>query len=354
MMTSQNRRDEMVTTATQAERETLRRSHSKNSGIESMAHVGQPPWANGLGVQVDNKMTPEQMAKAASIDWTVSKRDIFYMDKSKHSKIIKDRKVLVRDTDEYPFTITGTNWKPVQNLEAVDFFKKFVVSGHMSMEHMGSLGHGKFIWALAKINKSFSLGKEDEVTGYLLLMSPHVQGRAMVIQNLSMRGWCWNSLTRKLTASGEGTFRMPHSIEFNDVTKKAAEATLKIAVENFKTFQEEATLLSKTKVNEKQVEQFFCDVMKYDPKKAAAESAKEKTEPQEPRMLEQLRQALEFSPGNQLPSAKGTLWGAVNAVTYVCDHELGRARDTALKSAWFGGKAAIKRRAFDLALERAK
>jgi phage/plasmid-like protein (TIGR03299 family) len=345
----------MTTNPAVAEREPRANRRSlPNRTIETMAHAGAPPWSGGLGVQVNNNMSPEQMLKAAHIDWTVSKRDIFYLDKDKHSKVIKDKRALVRDTDDHMLTVTGVNWKPVQNHDSVGFFKKFVVSGHMAMEHMGSLGQGKFIWALAKINKAFSLGKDDEVVGYLLLMQPHQQGRAMVFQNLASRTWCWNTLTRKLSAKGEGTFRMPHSIEFNDATKKVAETALKLAVDNFNQLKEEATLLSKAKVNEKQVEQFFCDVMQYDPKKAAAEAKKNNEEPTEPRVLSAFRNALEFSPGNQLPSAKGTLWGAVNAVTYVIDHELGRQRDAALRTAWFGQNANLKRRAFDMAVELAK
>lgn len=71
-------------------------------------------------------------------------------------------------------------------------------------------------------------------------------------------------------------------------------------------------------------------------------------------MLAHLRNALTHAPGQQLPSATGTLWGAVNAVTYVVDHELGRDRGAALRSAWFGQKANLKSRALELALERAK
>lgn len=316
--------------------------------VETMAHAGEAPFHGGLGVSVDNKMSPEEMLKAAKIDWTVSKRRLFFMDKSNHSQEVKDRMCLVRDSDERPLTITGTTWKPVQNLEAVGFFKKFVAAGHMSMEHMGSLSGGKYIWALANINKSFILGKEDEVKGYLLLMQPHEQGKAMVIQSLDRRTWCWNTLTRKLSAKGEGTFRMPHSIAFDDTTKQTAELALKLAVKNFDTMKQQATLLAKHKITDKVAESFFCKVLKFDPKDAV----KEKNE--EPRMLAHLRSAFVNAPGQQLESAKGTLWGALNAVTFVVDHETGRKRDAALWSAWFGTKANLKSRALELALERAK
>ena len=73
----------------------------------------------------------------------------------------------------------------------------------------------------------------------------------------------------------------------------------------------------------------------------------------EPRILSKFREALTYAPGQQLPTALGTYWGAYNAVSYTIDHSLGRNRDTALRNAWMGHQASVKRRAFSLALKRA-
>ena len=48
--------------------------------VETMAYAGQVPW-HGLGKQVDGDMSPDQMLKAAQIDWTVSKRPAYTVDK---------------------------------------------------------------------------------------------------------------------------------------------------------------------------------------------------------------------------------------------------------------------------------
>jgi hypothetical protein len=52
--------------------------------------------------------------------------------------------------------------------------------------------------------------------------------------------------------------------------------------------------------------------------------------------------AVQNAPAADLPGAKGTLWGAVNGVTYYVDHVAGRSRDVALESAWFGPRADLK------------
>jgi hypothetical protein len=60
------------------------------------------------------------------------------------------------------------------------------------------------------------------------------------------------------------------------------------------------------------------------------------------------------SPGSDLPSAKGTYWGAVNGVTYAVDHKMGTSEDSRLTNAWFGQRASLKQKALDLAVEYAK
>jgi hypothetical protein len=71
-------------------------------------------------------------------------------------------------------------------------------------------------------------------------------------------------------------------------------------------------------------------------------------------MLPKMRLALTNSPGATMATAAGTWWGALNSVTYVVDHELGRDQSASLRTAWLGQKAGLKRRAVELALDYAK
>lgn len=325
------------------------------SAVETMAYRGETPW-HGLGDQVTTKMTPKEMAKAAKINWTVSKQPLLVKHRDGKYVAVPDQFALTRDSDETVLDVVGKGYKPVQNEIALDFFTKFVKAGHMEMETVGSLWHGRYIWALANINKTFDVGKGDEVRNYLLLSNPHVHGKAMLFLYTAIRVVCWNTLTWAL---GEGlkkkgtAFRMPHSIEFDDDVKKQAEIALGLATTQAGVLKDAATVLGKKKAKADAVEEFFCEVLEFDPKQAVKKKSKE-DEVKEPRMLPKFRAALTHSPGHDLISAAGTWWGAVNAVTYVIDHEVGRDNSTALKSAWLGSKSRLKARAFDLALARAK
>jgi hypothetical protein len=56
------------------------------------------------------------------------------------------------------------------------------------------------------------------------------------------------------------------------------------------------------------------------------------------------------APGQELSSAKETLWGAVNAVTYFADHVRSGTAGDRLDSAWFGAGYALKEKAWAKAI----
>lgn len=317
--------------------------------VETMAYAGQTPW-HGLGDKVSGDLTPQEMRIAAKADWTVSKRPVHFDAAGKMIQI-PGQFAIVRDSDQSVLTMVGSTYKPIQNEQMFDFFTKFTKAGHMTMETAGSLQGGKYVWALARVGKDFKIGvggkKPDNVAPYLLILSPHVHGKALVMQYTAIRVVCWNTLNMALghmLKGGKHAFKMAHSAKW-EVEKEEAEKILQISIEQTKEFKDAGDMLAKSKAKKEDVEAFFKRVLRVElfPDKKKS-----------PVMLPKFRAALEKAPGAMLPSAAGTWWGALNAVTYVVDHETGVSRDTALRGAWLGNHAQTKRRALDLALELAK
>lgn len=323
------------------------------AAVETMAYAGETPW-HGLGTKVNSDMTPDQILKAAGLDWKVGKVELFYKKNGTDFEPVPDNFGLVRNTDQSLLSVVGRTWKEVQNHEGFEFFSKFVKAGHMTMETAGSLWNGRYVWALARIGKDFKLGKDDKIDGYMMLSLPHVRGKAIVYQFTPIRVVCWNTFSWALGADLKGkpgAFRMSHASKWDESMKGQAELALGLAKGQMEEFHECAEFLTKKKATAPKVEEFFCEVLQYDPK----EARKKKDETVvEPRMLPKFRHALEHAPGQQMPTAIGTWWGALNAVSYVIDHENGRERDTALKNAWMGHQANVKRKAVHLAIDMAK
>lgn len=117
------------------------------NGEASMAYAGDTPW-HGLGVKVLPDLTPEQMLKAANLDWTVEKSPAYALINGEPELI--GRSALVRDRDHSILDIVTDDWNPVQNAEAFDFFHEFVMAGDMEMHTAGSLKGGQIVWALAR------------------------------------------------------------------------------------------------------------------------------------------------------------------------------------------------------------
>jgi hypothetical protein len=164
--------------------------------------------------------------------------------------------------------------------------------------------------------------------GFLLLCNPHVFGKALIIQFTTVRVVCWNTLTWALGADlkGEGPgsrFHMPHSVEFDDVVRKQAEMALGISKEQMGQFKQATMLLSKSKAKPEEVEDFFCEVLQFDPAEARKKGRK-KQDIVEPRMLPKFRVALEDGPGAMLQTAAGTWWGRAE-----CGHPCRRPSDRA-------------------------
>jgi phage/plasmid-like protein (TIGR03299 family) len=193
---------------------------------------------------------------------------------------------------------------------------------------------------------------------YLLLMQPHVVGKAMVLDFTATRVVCWNTLNAALGSSLKGSasaFRMPHMQVFDDAMKAKAEMALGLATAQFEELHEAADFLARTQIAasadqtaEEKVVEFFDNVVSFDRAKAEREEREEK------RIVGKFRHAFEHGPGANLKSAKGTWWGAVNAVTYVVDHHNGMTDETRVKSAWTGEGRLLKQKALDTALEFAR
>jgi hypothetical protein len=79
-------------------------------------YKAEVPW-HGLGQPVNNDLTPAQMLKAAGVDWTVSKRKMFFEKKDGSMESSADDFALVRDKDEVKLSTVGTTYKPVQNAD---------------------------------------------------------------------------------------------------------------------------------------------------------------------------------------------------------------------------------------------
>ena len=313
-------------------------------GVAQMAYAGDVPW-HGLGTKVSNDLTPVQMMQKAGLDWEVEKKDAYvYVD---GQAIKTGQQALIRKSDNSILTNVGSNWNPVQNEQAFEFFAEYVAAGDMEMHTAGSLKDGQNVWALAKVKESFDVFGSDTVESYLLFSNPHQYGKSIDIRFTPIRVVCNNTLTMSLNGASDRAVKVGHRTKFDADTVKQ---TLGIAHEKFAKYKEMAQFIGSRKFQVSDLLNFYNEVFPHThtPNKVASVDKVEQLS----RTAQQAYEVLETQPGAEY--AEGTWWQAFNSVTYVTDHLQGRNAENRLHSQWFGTNQLRKVKAAEKAVEFAR
>lgn len=309
------------------------------NGEAAMAYAGQVPW-HGLGVEVPADLTPEQMLKAAKLDWTVEKIPAYATVNGK--KVAVGRSALVRDVDFAVIDVVSEDWNPVQNQAAFEFFNEFVMAGDMEMHTAGSLKGGQIVWGLAKVKESFELFKGDRIDSYLLFTNFHKYGCSTDVRFTPIRVVCNNTLTLSLNSAVERMVKISHRREFQAEDVKSM---LGIATDKLHKYKEMAQFLGSKRATNEHAMSYFANIFP---------AGEEKNELGELNLSRKAKTALEVmntQPGADF--AKGTFWQLFNTVTFMTDHLLGRNPDNRLSNAWYGSNRNLKTKALEKAVEMA-
>ncbi|MCY4427354.1 MAG: DUF932 domain-containing protein [Halieaceae bacterium] len=300
--------------------------------VESMAWAGEVPW-HGLGTPVSNDLGPLAMMRRAGVDWGV-KEIPSYINLPDGPKQT-GRMALVRDSDNAILTMVGPNWRPVQNVTAFEFFHEFVMAGGMEMHTAGSLQGGKIVWALAKVKESFEVVKGDQVDSFLLFSNPHQYGMSIDIRFTPIRVVCSNTLAMSLGRESANAVTLNHRTAFDP---QAVKQTMGIAGEKFAKYREVTEFLAGKRARPENLVEYYNKVFPHTGR--SGKRIEVKTAADLSRNGQAAMKHLESQSGAEYGA--GTYWQALNSVTYLTDHVLGRSPDTRLASAWYGRNQARK------------
>jgi phage/plasmid-like protein (TIGR03299 family) len=314
-----------------------------------IAYKGETPW-HGLGFRVDPTATGTEMLEAADLNWRVHRRSLAMRDNTGSGLLtapLADYKAIVRSDSDYVFAVPTSRYQIVQNEQIVDLFREYCEAGHATMETVGGLRNGAVVWALAKLNGGSTavLKGDDVLNGYILFSTSHDGSLSTTGKATQVRVVCHNTLTAAM--KGGSDFKVKHSTKWTEAKAAEAKAALGMAMEQVQAINKAAETLSNVKIDHSDWLNFMNRLM------GSEELVIDKQTAQLTKVAADIQEATIMSPGSNLESAKGTLWGAVNGVTYYADHKRGRTQDTRLVSAWFGDSDRLKNSAMHVALEMA-
>lgn len=304
--------------------------------IETIAYANALPW-HGLGNKIDTNTSVDDMLVAAGLDWEIQRRPVFAQAESGEMIKLPLKRALIRSSDNKVMGVAGDIWKPFQNKDALNFFREYTEAGGAKMETAGSLRGGKMVWALASLQKGFTVNRTDHTKGYILLASPHEVGKAITVRTTSVRVVCANTMA--LSMANDGTqYSQNHLTKF-DVT--AAKERISLAKEEMVQAGIEAQKLNTLKLNEYDTVRFLSQFFQPVPEKEN-ENSYITALLEDYRKMDKNMQAV-LNSVNEAPGATpGTGWGVLNGVTHWADHIAGIKGDTRLYNSWFGSKARLK------------
>lgn len=277
----------------------------KENGEASMfSGEGITPW-HGLGKVKEGLATSAEAIEWAGLDWQVEKFPMYF---GPDKVAYPGQHVLARTTDMKPFGTVSDIYQPFQNRDAFDFFDAVTDKGTGEAHYTaaGALKGGSVIFLTAQIGDTFNVCGEDAHKMFLLLTNAHNGKESLNAATTMVRGVCWNTVTLGLR-SAKSKWTIPHKY---DLKAKAAEAreALKLSFKYADAFEAEVEKMMKIQIEKDKFNKIVEQIVP-------------ESKTQHDRDVEILMDIFERETTVNDTNAKGTGWGAYNAVTFFVDHK---------------------------------
>lgn len=273
-------------------------------------------------------------------DWKIQRSKVRYnVDVLGTQLEMPGQHVLFRSDTRLPLSIVSEDYHIVQPKQVLEFFQTMCEANNLTMDTAGYIRGGVKFWALARTGNEFKIGLSDVVKQYVLLASSCDSSMATTAKHTSLRVVCSNTFHANLS-NGEAAFRIRHSRQFNQTEVMI---NLGLLDNEFAQFGEYAGEMAKFNFSASDAMRWFAELIS-DKVGLTDEEVQDIAE------RSRIHKALTHS-YTRAPGAEPTLWGVFNAVTHNVDWVKGRGFDSRFDSAQFGAGAALKRQAWDKAVE---
>ena len=278
---------------------------------------------------------------------------------------ITDHAMLVSAKDGEPLKVVSDQWKPLQNFEALSrfcenfkmvpdrweplhnfetlsrFCEDFPESDGMQIEAVGTLDKGSLAWALIRTPVIDQVAEDDWILGYLLARSSQKYGTGTIFEGLAVRVATWTTYSLKYRVP---IARLPQRYD-RDKTSDHLNKLKGLLSE----FAEKAHFLNAKLCSPETLRDYLSHWMPVTGKERRG-------------LSENAEYALKFleeehniaRSRHSHPHHKTSWWKAWNAYAYMVDHTFSRDDETRLYNAWIGLMRTKKRKAFDMAVEKAE
>jgi phage/plasmid-like protein (TIGR03299 family) len=311
-------------------------------------------WA-AVGKDINGLATQEEVIEKTGMDFTVEKIkntvSIPYTDDDGIPRLdVKDSKdsfsTYRTDTRQVLGGRLGKRYAVVQNSDAFKFFSAIVGEGEAAFDTAGVIKGGEKIFMTAKLPEHIKVKNGDVIEKYLLFTMAHDGSGAIQAALTPYRILCDNMLNMALnTSSSRVTVR--HTLNAQEQLRLAHEV---LGLENQLSLEIEQIFnrLVDVKVDDNIVRGYIEQVFTPEDKLKEILAGEDK---QSTRMTNKINKTLEmYEVAQGQETARGTLWGAYNAITAYQQHEQNfKDEDKRFESNIFGSASNFAQKALVLA-----
>lgn len=320
-----------------------------------LLYTGETPW-HGIGDRIseDQAFDINYIKAHPSLNWTCSAQPLFLADGREATT-----RAIVRDTDQKVLGEVGAEYTILQNAQVIDWFAPFVESRDVGVECMGALRGGSRVFMLGRIRRDpLTIVPGDEVLSYLLLAHAHDGTLRVHVGLTPIRVVCANTLRMARDDKRSKLIQLRHTKNVKMALDQVRE-TVDLAHRQFVATAEAFRKLAATGCTDETLEQYVKVVFKAPEPKAtklvevATVAEQAEAEERASRVFPKVRALFEEGMGTHIPGVRGTMWGALNAVSEYVQYQRGSDVERRLDATWFGTGAALVQRATQVALDMA-
>jgi phage/plasmid-like protein (TIGR03299 family) len=341
------------------------------AAIAFKANNGKP-W-HGYGAHILDSDGPAEIAAKAGLDYRVMSSPALYTvpniafdadqpESAENPKMLsrsyENRAVLYRDdTLEALSVMSDSHYTPAQPIQLLEGLFELTKDSGYEMDVAGALKGGRVVWALAKRKDGDGAIGRDIIQPYVLLLTSYDGTYARTARLTSVRVVCQNTVSLSGMLDAKTTSKQRNSAEFSLEKSNSLLSDLGQHDKAFADYLELSKQMAKQRMTPDTLQRFFAKL--YAPKAFEDETKwldsplswdKDKVTSNAKNNVATLHDIFKDSPGADLPSANGTLWGALNAVTFMQDHMARTKEDKRWESATIGNGNRVKDAALELAV----
>jgi phage/plasmid-like protein (TIGR03299 family) len=291
---------------------------------------------HSLGQQLTPGASIEDWVVESGLSWEIFESKVMYQTVT-GPEVWNDKRVLFRSDTNEPLSVVGQDYKIVQPVEVLEFFRDLTTLHGMELSAAGSLFNGKRFWATAKTGKSFEAVTGDDVDGYLLLVTSADGSMSTSARLTSTRAVCNNTLTVALSGASKKMVKKSHRAVWDADQVKL---DMGLVDESWEKFSESIKRLAETEITDKFATQYIQKKI-YIPEVLM--------EDQPTQRINEVNTILElYNSGVGANFSRGTAWGIINAFTAKHTHGNGKRQvDKQMFHSHFGNGDKIKTEVYD-------